>query len=214
MRSDLDITFWCIRHGKTKRNIDTQFIGQDPEEPLIEEGKQQAKLLGTRLDKEIVFDVVYCSDFLRAKETRAIAIPKPKHLIEVASLREINQGDARGKLRSEMFNAELKQKATANGMGFHFPNGESAFDVEWRASKWLEKEVLDNHHTRMDKHLDICLLSHGMTIRCLLHYVMAYDHHINWRIELDNTSISKLRYRHGLWSVFSINDTAHLHSLA
>jgi len=96
------------------------------------------------------------------------------------------------------------------GMGFKFPNGESLLDVEFIASRWLGKEIVSNPFTRNDKPLKIAIFSHGMTIKCLLHWIMQFDHRMTWKIKTENTSISTVHLKNGEWFIESINDTSHL----
>jgi broad specificity phosphatase PhoE len=103
-------------------------------------------------------------------------------------------------------------------MSFQPPNGEALIQVERRASKWLEDNILFN-----DDMLDeifaanqvgitpnIAIFSHGMTIKCLLHYVMGFDKNFTWRISILNTSVTKLHFDQNGWAVDFINNTSHL----
>jgi broad specificity phosphatase PhoE len=212
MRADINLTLWSVRHGQTRVNASADTIGQSPTEPLTEIGRQQAKLLGERLRKEVVFDAAYCSTYLRALDTYKLANPTLNgHYSEVHDIREIERGVAQDKPIAEVFaEAGSWDRYRRNGMGFAFPGGESQFDVQSRFVKWLNKEILDNPYTRNDKHLNILLVSHGMSLKCLLQHVMQYDHRMNGRVNLSNTSITKLRLKNTEWFVESINDTAHL----
>ena len=213
MKDNLNLTLFLIRHGETPTNKSNATIGQPSDEPLNDTGKSQAKLLGDRLRKEVVFDAVYASSYLRASDTLKLADPKISGICQygVEALREISQGDYQGKNRSEFFgDTKLFESMKRNGMGFRFPNGESQFDVFDRAWSWLEKEVLSNPYTRTDKHLNIGIFTHGMTIKCLLFGAMMWDHKMTGKVMIDNSSISKLRVRNNEWWLDVINDSAHL----
>lgn len=213
MKDNLNLTLFLIRHGETPTNKSNATIGQPSDEPLNDTGKSQAKLLGDRLRKEVVFDAVYASSYLRASDTLKLADPKVSGICQygVEALREISQGDYQGKNRSEFFGDTANfERMKRNGMGFSFPGGETQFDVLARAWSWLEKEVLNNPFTRTDKHLNIGLFTHGMVIKCLLTKILGSDHKMNGKIAIDNTSISKARIRNNEWWLDSINDTAHL----
>ena len=215
MRSGLDLTLWLVRHGRTSVNNLNETLGQTPTEPLDDYGKEQAKLLGARLRKEVVFDAVYVSSMLRAHSTFEIAKPNMQGTLStgVDALVEINQGDVLGCKRTDVFkSAEDFDRYKRNGMGFCFPNGESQYDVQHRAVSFIKREILDNTHTRTDKHLNIALFSHGMTLKTILQYVLDCDPHMTGRIILDNTSISKVSLRRGDWFLVSVNDVAHLHN--
>lgn len=217
MRANLDVTLDLIRHGKTARNVSSDLIGQDTEEPLNDEGASQARKLASRFKKEgKVYDYVYTSPYKRALETCKIVctdFPKGTPITTVKEIREIFQGDGLNKSRKELYTPEFKEHLEYMGMGFKFTNGESLYEVEHRASKWLEKEIICNPFTRSDKHLNIAIFTHGMTVKCLLHHVMKFDHTITWRIDVDNTSITSLRLKQGVWFIDCINDCAHLKDL-
>ncbi len=215
MRSGLDLTLYLVRHGQTPTNLANQTIGQPPDEPLDDTGKAQAQLLGERLRKEVMFDGVFCSSYLRAHDTLKIAEPKyaGTYITGIEELREIDQGIVLGKNRSEFFKSpEDFDRYKRNGMGFSFPGGESQYDVLHRAWGWLDKEILSNPYTRVDNHLDLLVMSHGMTIKTILSKITGWDHRMTGRCILDNTSISKVSLRHDDWFLVSINDTAHLHN--
>lgn len=214
MRHNLDIRLYLIRHGQTERNANPNLIGQVPEEPLNEAGKQQAKLLGERFKKNnLQFDTIYCSPYKRAEETRDIATPigmnYARHF-SVPALKEIYQGDGIDKNRNEVYTPEFKDHFDFMGMAAHFPNGECMFEVEHRATKWLEDEILENPFTRSDKPLNIAIYTHGITIKCFLHHFMNFDHRFTWRININNTSITTLHAQGGDWFLEGVNDTSHL----
>ena len=58
-----------VRHGETEENRDSITQGQTPGH-LTKLGKSQAKKLGERLASDN-FDIIYCSDLLRCKDTCA-----------------------------------------------------------------------------------------------------------------------------------------------
>src|SRR5208282_3042909 len=98
-----NITLYIVRHGQTARNT-TDLIGQDAHEPLNETGVQQAKLLGKRFkDQGLVFDYVYCSTHLRARDTARIALGNDVRINYSDALIEYSPGDLSGKRRSEFY---------------------------------------------------------------------------------------------------------------
>lgn len=206
-----DLTLYLIRHGQSLQNAKPDLIGQDWNEPLSQRGKTQAKSLGKYLGYEgnSEFDHIYCSNYTRAYETAKIACElfttqKPS---VVAELQEYSAGDMTGRNRSVVMTPEVTNSMSTLGMLFKFPNGESLYEVQQRAVGWMEKNLLNN--PAMDGKR-LALFSHGMTIKCILQYIMQFNQHMTWRIAIDNTSISKVRIKDGLWHVDSINDTSHL----
>lgn len=212
MRDSLSLTLWMLRHGRTAKNYSPLEIGQTADEPLDAVGEEQARLLGVRLRKEVVFDAIYCSSMVRAQRTLELAEPKVNGTVNnsVDELCEIFQGDAQGRPRTEFFpNQEAWERMKRNGMGFSFPNGETQYDCQHRAWSFLEREIFGNSHTRNDKHLNIGIFSHGMTLKTILAKVLDCDHRMTGRISLDNVSISKIRLKHRDWHCDGINDYSH-----
>lgn len=212
---------YLIRHGQTPTNLDGNTIGQTGDSPLTERGREQAQLLGERLAYKdpISLDRIYSSDYVRAHETAKIATGNNQPIILVPELREYSAGDWIGGNRTETHNVPTLLRMAALTNTFLPPNGESLHMVERRASKWLEDNILYNKlvqeeaQRRHDNKLppqNILAFSHGMTIKCLLHYIMGFDQSFTWKLTLDNTSISKLYFGMTGWRLISINDQAHL----
>ena len=204
-----------IRHGQSTTNMNPDLMGQEGHTPLSLNGEQQARLLGRRFeeDKE-TFDIVYASTYKRAFDTAKLALPK-ETITRHKDLREYGAGDWTGCSRQETLTPEVKMRMASMDHGFLPPNGESLHQVERRASLWLEEHVLYNPEVQSFSRLtkracNIAVFSHGMTIKCLLHYVMGFDKSFTWKVTIDNTSISKLYFGKDGWRLLSINDTAHL----
>jgi len=204
------LKLYLLRHGQTQRNIKSnEFVGQSPIEPLTELGKKQAELLGIRFKKEnISFKEIYCSPYTRALDTCNIACSQftDQKPIIVDELREYSTGEATDKSRPEVFTFEALNEMNELGMHFSHKGGESLYTVEQRASKWLFS-VMEKYKNTDAK---IAAFSHGMTIKCLIHFIMEFDQKMTWRLSLDNTAISLFDFKFGCWFVKSINDTAHL----
>lgn len=196
------ITFYFIRHGQTQHNLIMDQIGQTAEEPLNATGFKQADTLGVNLlIQNINFDKLFCSTYERAIQTcNAITNKQPNTVIYDNRLREYSAGDMLGKPRDEVIK-EYQTDMEMRGMAFKFPNGESLFEVEDRAVDWLNSTKL----LESTEDLSVGVVSHGMTIKCLLHHIMKFDHNLTWRITLDNTSITKVIYKNKQWFIKSIN---------
>lgn len=212
---------YLIRHGQTPTNSDGTAVGQTGDSPLTEHGRLQAHLLGERLAyKDLVtFDKVYSSDYVRAHDTAKIATGNNQPIILAPELREYSAGDWTGSKRDEVYNVPALLRMAAMTNAFLPPNGESLHMVERRASKWLEDNILynklvqeeaDRRHVKKLPPQNIFVFSHGMTIKCLLHYIMGFDQSFTWKVTLENTSISKLYFDHKGWRLLTINDHAHL----
>lgn len=209
-----------VRHGQSTTNANPDLMGQEADVPLSDKGVHQAELLKERLKKEDI-DYVYSSHYTRAFDTAMIALegrPKIK-IIEAPDLREYDAGDWLGASRAKTLTLPVKAKMGLMAHSFLPPNGESLHQVERRASKWLEDNILyndkfatfaDNRRELNLKPLNIFCFSHGMTIKCLLHYIMGFDQSFTWKVTIENTSITRLYFGKDGWRLLGINDCSHL----
>lgn len=204
------LNLYLIRHGQSEVNARPDEIGQSPLVNLTELGKNQALKLKKRLAEDnIYFDQVYSSPYIRAIDTAKIVCGDYFPNITTAEeLREYSAGDWTGKSRSQTVTNEVKLNMANLGNGFLPPNGESLHMVQRRASDWIEKHIVNNFN--LNSSANIGVFSHGMTIKCLLHYIMGFDQIFTWRISLDNTAITKLTFNKDGWRIITINDCAHL----
>jgi broad specificity phosphatase PhoE len=129
-------------------------------------------------------------------------------------LREYSAGDWTGASRKATLTQEVVHRMTALGQTFQPPGGESMNQVERRASAWLEDNLMYNidFHTRCSNRphrTKVAIFSHGLTIKCLMHYIMGFDQLLTWKISVDNTSISHFTFKDA-WFVNAINNCPHL----
>ena len=210
-----------VRHSQSETNATPDMMGQIPNSKITNLGRRQAQLLGLRFEKQFeIFDRIYCSEYPRAIETAKIALPyHHDSIITTPDLREYSAGDWTEAKRSEVITPGIKLKMNYMGSGFLPPNGESMHQVERRASQWLENTIVYNpdicqlakyrQQQGLNK-LNLIAFSHGMTIKCLLHYIMDFSPNFIWKIELKNTSITKLSFDEEGWKLLCINDYSHL----
>lgn len=209
-----NLTLYLIRHGESVQNTKPDMIGQEPMEPLSNEGEWQAERLGHHLvHNKNPFDEVYTSHYQRALDTCLIV----KHIMREGKMpfqeyispdiREYSAGDMSGSKRSQVLTPDVIASMESLGMLFKFPNGESLYEVQQRSSRWLYDTVLS---VPSDKHRHVALFSHGMTIKCFLQHFMQFDQKMTWRITLDNTSMSILEFKNNMWFLKCINATPHL----
>ncbi len=209
-----------IRHGQSTTNQNPDLMGQEATTPLSEKGVAQAKRLYERLRLN-PFDVVYSSTYTRALDTARIATNFNREITQVHDLREYGAGDWIGASRSETITLPLAARMSLLNHSFQPPNGEALNQVERRASLWLENEILYNKEKQekakeLAKTNDVAnyiCFSHGMTIKCLLHYILGFDKSMTWKVTIENTSISQLYFGKDGWRLISINDHAHLSTL-
>lgn len=118
-------------HGTTLDNEKNISSGWNDAE-LSELGVEQALKL-KELVKDKKFDIVFCSDLVRARKTAKLSFPNSKIIID-KRLRECNYGDyTRG-------DSNFLDKKYYFHITNPFPNGESLTDVEKRIRNFL-KEV-------------------------------------------------------------------------
>lgn len=220
MLDDIQFTIYLIRHGQSETNVDPDLMGQTPDVLLTELGRRQAALLHNRFVREsIFFDKIYSSDYTRAFDTAAIVKgDNSQPIILAEELREYDAGDWTHHSRRETLTTAIKLRMSFLNHNFLPPNGESLTQVERRASKWLEDTILYNKEMidlsdwkRKNEHspLSIACFSHGMTIKCILQYIMGFDKSITWKVSIDNTSVTKLSFGKEGWRIHYINDHAH-----
>ena len=220
---------YLIRHGESAVNVQPDLIGQDPETPLTVKGEGQALKLRQHFNRtRLRFDQSYSSDYTRARETARIVCEQNYQppVIVVPELREYSAGDWRHGSRKEILTPEIKAKMASLDNTFQPPHGEALNQVERRASKWLEDTIIYNEKVIDDMEQQngvprlvpwdaptFALYTHGMTIKCLLHYVMGFDKSMTWKIDIENTSVTTLSFNltgEVGWRIHGVNDISHL----
>ena len=89
------MTIYLARHGQTEENLARIFQGHLPGR-LTAEGKEQARILGVRL-QNIAIDMVVSSDLQRCKDTVQLAVGERQLLwVTTPLLREIDWGSWTG----------------------------------------------------------------------------------------------------------------------
>ncbi len=207
------IDVYLIRHAQCEHNLTPEYIwGRTNYSPLTELGIKQSILLGKRLKKEgLYFDEVFSSPAARTMETADITLETMglnKMMRVDDDLQELDQGEWTGKLRSEMYTPEIKQRLKDEHWLFAAPGGENQEQVGRRMSNWMWN-ILEKH-PNLSK---VGVFTHGVAIKCLLQRAIGFTPELIWRFEIENTSITQLRYhpddRH-IRIPIRINDAAHL----
>lgn len=210
-----NLTLYLIRHAESGMNKKPELIaGRSPKTPLSIIGKEQAVKLGKYFKRSgISFDSIFSSPLTRSKQTAEITLKEigitENKIIPVEDLVEFTQGDWEGRSRKEVYTPEVLKYMNAKGYLFKPPNGESQVMVEHRVSGWFINEIMQNPKY-LDKESTIAIFSHGLAIKCFLHFVMGFNDRLIYRIRLDNTAICKLRFTSEGWFIDSINDVSHL----
>jgi 2,3-bisphosphoglycerate-dependent phosphoglycerate mutase len=191
---------WLIRHGETDWNVQGRIQGSS-DTPLNANGVRQAERLAARL-AQVAFDGVYASDLMRARVTAETALPGADVRLD-PRLRELGYGVLEGKTWTE-----LDAEETAASREWHvdpytrrLPDGESYGDMAARVGSFLADLPEEGRFVAF---------SHGGTIRSALYGVLGRPPNGDWRLAIDNTSISRLRFDQRGVTVLTINDHGHL----
>ncbi|MDO7905663.1 histidine phosphatase family protein [Paenibacillus sp. JX-17] len=188
-------TIGIIRHGSTHWNQLGKAQGHT-NNPLDEQGKRQAELLGERLSRES-WDAVYASDLLRARETAEIVAEKlgagEVHLDE--RLREMNGGQIEGTTEEERV-AKWGKDWKKLDLGLEMPD-----EGMQRGSSCIE-DIARRHPGQR-----ILIVSHGALIRNSLRGLVP---DLSLELPLHNTSLTLLQWNEEQWGCDLYNCTVHL----
>ena len=194
------LDLWLIRHGETDWNTQGRIQGSS-DKPLNAVGLCQARRLGARL-AGTRFDAVYASDLERARVTAATALPDAEVQLD-ERLRELAYGMFEGKAWIELNEAEAAVAAHWREDPYRrrVPGGESYDDLLVRFAAF---------RTELPQSGTVAAFSHGGTIRSALYGVVGRPQDGAWRLRIDNTSITRLRFDARGVTLVTVNDHAHL----
>ena len=207
------LDLYLIRHAECELNLKPYLIGgRQNGSPLTKKGIHQARLLGERLaSEEVSFDGVYSSIADRAIQTAMLAcqhIDYPlKKIIQLEELQELDQGDWEGRIRKEVHTLKKLKEINSDNWEFTPPHGESQKNVEERIYGWVEENLIPQYKKNG---LRAGLFTHGVAIKCFLRKVMGSNPKMTYKIRMDNTSITRLKYNRYGWHLLSVNDIGHL----
>lgn len=155
---------FLVRHAKPELPHDGRLYYGFTDYPLCEDGIENAKRLGEEL-KDVIFDHIFSSDMLRARQTAELVVPERLSETEfVSGLREINLGDWEGKSFDEVRATwgELYEKRGSLFDSVAPPNGESFRDLQRRTVPAFER-ILNKCTSG-----NILLFAHGGVIWTLI----------------------------------------------
>lgn len=189
-------TIGLVRHGITDWNVLGRAQGIS-DIPLNNLGKQQASALANRLVLKGDWDIIVTSDLARAKETGQIIAAKLNLSINVFDkrIREINCGKIEGTTEEE----RLKRWGSnwrELDLGIEKFN-----DVSDRGYEFITELA----NTYSDKR--VLVVSHGALIGLTLQRLLPERFQ---KTQLDNTSITILSIKQGVWNCSLYNCTKHL----
>ncbi len=221
------VTFYFMRHGETYFNLYGRMQGWS-NAPLTDRGIKDIHRSGKGL-ANVTFDAVYSSDLMRTIETAQIILKENNQaealkIVPMKEFREVHFGsfeglDSRQVWADVQHNVRLKH-GLPSGNDLHVEaalNAVKELDpykhAEDYAEFWnrVENGLLQllNKHAGTDQ--NILVVCHGMTIRNLLHGLIA-DFAENE--PLDNASVSIVKYSEGHFQMLAYNQTHHFAEIA
>jgi probable phosphoglycerate mutase len=185
---------YLIRHGETEWSKSGQHTGLT-DLPLTENGINQAKHLGKRLER-VTFDHVFTSPLKRAYDTCCLCGLKSQTKITDALL-EWNYGDYEGKKTAEIHQTHPGWNIFDHGA----PNGESTAEITKRADDFLKKleSLMGTIAVFSSGHF-----SRALTVRFLGFPLLEGRHFM-----LSTASLSILSYEHHVPALQLWNDISH-----
>jgi broad specificity phosphatase PhoE len=200
MMRSTEIVF--VRHGESTYNVAGRWQGQG-DAPLSERGREQARALAARLGAER-FDLIVASDLSRATDT-ARALGRP--LERDPAWRELDVGAWEGLTREEVDARFPDQvRALQRGEPIRVGGGESWGDVRVRglaALAALRERLGDG-----DRAL---VVAHGGLLLTLTSALLGVDERRPAPLgKLDNTALTRVRFRGDAAEVEVFNDATHL----
>lgn len=194
-----------VRHGETEWNRNSRYQGVVDIE-LNKKGKTQAEHLYDYL-KDEEFDAIYSSTLKRAYHTiKDIADYQDKDVITIADLMEINFGEWEGLTFSEIEKdyPDLAKKWAKDPTCCKPPEGEHIKEVEERVGKTIDRIVDENADNK------ILIATHGGIVRIIIAYLLELPLSRIFSIEVDNVSISRIKFYEHYPVLKLLNSTHHL----
>ncbi len=200
---------YLIRHTQAEGNVYHAMQGHwDGDVTAL--GLRQIDALAERF-RTVRIDALYSSDLKRAMLTaEAIRRYQPLELHTLFDLREINVGPWEARFFADVFHAQPREAELFlhRAEEFYLPGAERYGDVRSRAAAALEKIARENDGKT------VAVVSHGVTIRCLLSHMLGKPLDDPELPICGNTGVTHLFFEDGRYTVDYINDCAHLAMLA
>ncbi|MBI2964885.1 MAG: histidine phosphatase family protein, partial [Chloroflexi bacterium] len=216
---------FLIRHGESANNIANDLnVPWDRDPPLTDRGRGQIQALGRRLVAEgMRFDRVYSSSLQRSVHSArelllAMGVNEPK-FESVDALDEIRVAVREGRPFDQKLSPDERDHFTGAGVWWVYGpeasrSAESERLVERRIIGFIEDRLLHDSVISSQAGVKrVALVSHGHAIRSALHGILGFDSRYVRRIQIDNASVSRMRFTVRGWYPVSINDAWHTHDV-
>ena len=206
IRVPLMTKIYLIRHVQAEGNLFRMMQGHWDGEPTAL-GLRQAARLGERM-RELPLDAIYVSDLSRALCTAAaLQTHHPLPLRVDPRLRELDMGPWEGRFFGDLKHehpGEIKTFLLRQD-GWRPEGAEDYAAVTARAWPAMEEILRDNEGK------SVAVVSHGVTIRCLLAKMLKVGPGEPERLPLGgNTAVSCLDYENGVFTPEYLGDNSHL----
>ena len=199
---------YLIRHTQAEGNVYHAMQGHwDGDVTAL--GLREIDALSERF-RDVPIDALYSSDLHRAMLTAdALRRCRPMELRTLFDLREINVGpwEARFFADIQWETPELAELFLHRAEAFYLEGAETYGEVRRRAAAALEKIAKENDGKT------VAVVSHGVTIRCLLSHILQKSLDDPTLPICGNTGVTHLYYENGAFRPDYINDCSHLAAL-
>ncbi|PLV60025.1 histidine phosphatase family protein [Thermotoga sp. KOL6] len=197
---------YLVRHGETSWNEKGLWQGI-ADVPLNERGRNQAKKLAERLKKA---DAVYSSPLMRSFETAKEIAEKFEKKVKIEEgLKECEISLWNGLTVEEaMREYPYEFKKWSTDPNFEVEGLESMKNVQKRVVKSMIKIVA---RERLNGSNDVVVVSHSLSLRSFICWVLGLPLHLHRNFKLDNASLSIVEIE-SKPRLILLNDTCHLES--
>jgi broad specificity phosphatase PhoE len=196
-----------IRHAESEGNAAGRFQGQR-DYPLSPRGVEQAARLAERL-KARPLDHIYASPLTRASHTaRLLAEIKGMTVLPLPGVMEYDFGELSGLSWAEIEqrHPELAAAQRARGRSYVPWPGEEGREI-FRERVCRALWALEENHGSET----VAVFSHGGAIAVFCQSVLGLNGELRAPFMVENTAIFEIEVRDGRGTIWTTNDTCHLH---
>jgi len=193
-----------IRHGETEWNSQQRMQGHSNSD-LSSVGQAQIQALGQRM-KNVLFDLIYSSDSLRAIQTAEAITQFSGHELKIdLRLREKNLGVFEGLTSEEARerHPEVFRLFKTAGSKYVIDEGESTQQLQDRALEIVDEIRIKHPEER------VLLVTHGGFIRVVMKHSLGLSLETPTRFLIRNTGVFRLVWE-DKWIVSQMGGVSHL----
>ena len=193
-----------IRHGETEWNSQQRMQGHSNSD-LSSVGQAQIQALGQRM-KNVLFDLIYSSDSLRAIQTAEAITQFSGHELKIdLRLREKNLGIFEGLTSEEARerHPEVFRLFKTAGSKYVIDEGESTQQLQNRALEIIYEIRIKHPEER------VLLVTHGGFIRVVMKHSLGLSLETPTRFLIRNTGVFRLLWEEK-WIVSQMGGVSHL----